>query len=233
MKAIGLRTALCALLALNIPSVYAKHANLHIRAPEQYHKHHRDAHISKREERIGLDSRNAGLEQRHGKCEFPTDAGLVPVTPNDKNGGWAMSPDQCCEPGGYCPYACPSGQVMAQWDPDATSYTYPQSMVRLVLRSERFKLIFAERGPLLRSQRNNSQTIPRQTILRRWHGKYRVQEQGQRQRCLLSNGSPGQRGHVDSNQHRRLCDACSSRSRLLGWDRRTVRFTAGDGWDHG
>src|SRR5271156_5525970 len=71
------------------------------------------------------------LEKRGGQCEFPTDAGLVAVTPGSQNAGWAMSPDQPCLPGNYCPYACPPGQVSMQWDPSATSYTYPQSMVRL------------------------------------------------------------------------------------------------------
>ncbi|KAF7166347.1 hypothetical protein CNMCM5623_000052 [Aspergillus felis] len=70
----------------------------------------------------------APLEKRGGKCEFPSDAGLVAVTPNMKNAGWAMSPDQACEPGNYCPYACPPGQVSMQWDPKATSYSYPVSM---------------------------------------------------------------------------------------------------------
>lgn len=60
-------------------------------------------------------------------CSFPTNEGLVAVTPKSQNGGWAMSPDQQCTPGNYCPYACPPGKVMAQWDPSATSYTYPQS----------------------------------------------------------------------------------------------------------
>lgn len=62
-----------------------------------------------------------------GQCQFPTDAGLVAVTPNEQNAGWAMSPDQPCQPGMYCPYACPAGQVGLQWDPLATSYTYPIS----------------------------------------------------------------------------------------------------------
>ncbi|KAI5797977.1 hypothetical protein DFH27DRAFT_96443 [Peziza echinospora] len=65
---------------------------------------------------------------KRGKCQFPSDAGLVPVTPNLQNAGWAMSPDQPCNPGMYCPYACPPGQLMAQWDPSATSYSYPGSM---------------------------------------------------------------------------------------------------------
>jgi hypothetical protein len=64
-----------------------------------------------------------------GSCQFPTDAGLVAVTPNAMNAGWAMSPDQPCKPGNYCPYACPPGQVSMQWDPKATSYSYPMSMV--------------------------------------------------------------------------------------------------------
>lgn len=62
------------------------------------------------------------------QCVFPTNAGLVAITPDKPNAGWAMSPDQQCLPGKYCPYACPPGQVMAQWDPAATSYTYPVSM---------------------------------------------------------------------------------------------------------
>src|SRR5690606_31172166 len=69
------------------------------------------------------------LRKRAGTCAFPTDAGLVAVTPGEKHAGWALSPDQACVPGMYCPYACPSGQVMAQWDPSATTYSYPQSQV--------------------------------------------------------------------------------------------------------
>lgn len=69
------------------------------------------------------------VEKRGGQCQFPADAGLVAVTPDAMNAGWAMSPDQSCTPGHYCPYACPPGQVSMQWDPDATSYSYPMSMV--------------------------------------------------------------------------------------------------------
>ncbi|KAL2003160.1 hypothetical protein VTN02DRAFT_4855 [Thermoascus thermophilus] len=68
------------------------------------------------------------LEKKSGTCQFPTNAGLVAVTPNEKNAGWAMSPDESCEPGHYCPYACPPGQLSMQWDPQATSYSYPMSM---------------------------------------------------------------------------------------------------------
>ncbi|TQS35677.1 hypothetical protein Golomagni_03896 [Golovinomyces magnicellulatus] len=69
-----------------------------------------------------------GITKETSKCEFPSDAGLVAVTPKAKNAGWAMSPDEQCSPGSYCPYACPSGKVMAQWNPEAKAYTYPQSM---------------------------------------------------------------------------------------------------------
>jgi hypothetical protein len=67
------------------------------------------------------------LQKRSNQCQFPTNAGLVAVTPNKQNAGWAMSPDQPCKPGMYCPYACPAGQVGLQWDPKATSYSYPIS----------------------------------------------------------------------------------------------------------
>lgn len=70
----------------------------------------------------------APLNKRGGNtCKFPSDKGLISVTPGSSNGGWAMSPDQQCTAGSYCPYACPSGQLMAQWDKSATSYSYPES----------------------------------------------------------------------------------------------------------
>ncbi|CAN6675002.1 hypothetical protein TRVA0_077S00320 [Trichomonascus vanleenenianus] len=62
-----------------------------------------------------------------GNCQFPANEGLVAITPNAKNAGWALSPDQECSPGSWCPYACPPGQVSMQWDPSATTYSYPQS----------------------------------------------------------------------------------------------------------
>lgn len=129
MKYIDCSIALTAAFALHFSVACAKHGNAHLSALERLHQHHRTAHASKAEEGHGIELRAVEVEKRTGRCQFPTDAGLVAVTPNDANGGWAMSPDQCCDPGNYCPYACPPGQVMAQWDPDATSYTYPQSMV--------------------------------------------------------------------------------------------------------
>ncbi|RPA80458.1 hypothetical protein BJ508DRAFT_129636 [Ascobolus immersus RN42] len=72
--------------------------------------------------------REGGVERRGGgQCQFPTNAGLVSVTPGEQNAGWALSPDQPCKPGMYCPYACPPGQLMNQWDPSATTYSYPKS----------------------------------------------------------------------------------------------------------
>ena len=124
--------AIGATLVLQISVICAKHGRSHLNALEYRHKHHRELRASLAETRNVLETREevreAEMEKRGGQCQFPSDAGLVAVTPNDQNGGWAMSPDQCCEPGNYCPYACPPGQVMAQWDPQATAYTYPMSM---------------------------------------------------------------------------------------------------------
>ncbi|ODQ66065.1 hypothetical protein NADFUDRAFT_58794 [Nadsonia fulvescens var. elongata DSM 6958] len=67
------------------------------------------------------------LAERGNTCSFPSDAGLVSVTSDSLNGGFAMSPDQACTAGSWCPYACPPGQVSVQWDPSVTSYSYPGS----------------------------------------------------------------------------------------------------------
>lgn len=69
----------------------------------------------------------AAPTKRSTTCQFPTDAGLVEITPKSSNAGWALSPDQQCTAGSYCPYACPPGQVMNQWDPQATAYTVSES----------------------------------------------------------------------------------------------------------
>lgn len=97
------------------------HRLSHLDIFEKRHSHRR--HSSPRAE-----VNETGLQKRT-TCAFPTNAGLVAVTPNESNGGWALSPDQSCTAGSYCPYACPPGEVMAQWNPKATSYTYPLSMV--------------------------------------------------------------------------------------------------------
>jgi hypothetical protein len=104
----------------------SKHGLSHLDTLHRRH-HHNHKHLqSPRAEETGeaLDI----FEKRGTQCAFPTAAGLVAVTPNALNAGWAMSPDQACTPGNYCPYACPAGQVSLQWNPLATSYTYPLSM---------------------------------------------------------------------------------------------------------
>ena len=129
MRLEGISAAVGAALVLQAGVACAKHSNSHLNALERKHKHHRDSHVSKAETPSELELRAEPLAKR-SQCQFPSDAGLVAVTPGEQNGGWAMSPNQPCLPNHYCPYACPPGQVMAQWDPDATSYTYPLSMVR-------------------------------------------------------------------------------------------------------
>lgn len=67
------------------------------------------------------------IAARKAPCSLPDDPDLVRV-PGDVNNGFAMSPDEPCEDGKWCPIACRSGKVMAQWKPH-TKYTYPESMV--------------------------------------------------------------------------------------------------------
>ncbi|KAI9765187.1 MAG: hypothetical protein M1840_007780 [Geoglossum simile] len=119
--------AAAVMLLLSIPSANAKHGVAHQVLDRRHaHHHHKKFHSPKAEGR-GLAETEV-IEKRSGQCQFPSDAGLVAVSPGSQNAGWAMSPDQPCKPGMYCPYACPPGQLMAQWDPSAVSYTYPQSM---------------------------------------------------------------------------------------------------------
>ncbi|AAS52372.1 AEL312Cp [Eremothecium gossypii ATCC 10895] len=67
-------------------------------------------------------------EVQTGTCAFPHGKGMVAVQTEGKNAGWAMHSDQECKPGTWCPYACPAGQLMGQWNPQVTAYTYPGSM---------------------------------------------------------------------------------------------------------
>lgn len=118
-------------LASLVSAKHAVHEHLHA----LHRRHHEQAVRSMPETaEHGVEVRAAAPEtatpeKRQAQCSFPYNAGLVPVTPGSQNAGWAMSPNQPCTPGNYCPYACPPGQVMMQWDPSATSYTYPKSMV--------------------------------------------------------------------------------------------------------
>ncbi|KAL8775591.1 MAG: hypothetical protein Q9209_000087 [Squamulea sp. 1 TL-2023] len=121
-------TFILAVFAAKIASIAsAKHGDTHLRGLEHRHLHHKGRATSAIEVGRGSQVEEPALEKRTGQCQFPEDAGLIPIS-GSSNGGWAMSPDECCEPGGYCPYACPPGQISMQWDPEATSYTYPQSM---------------------------------------------------------------------------------------------------------
>ena len=108
----------------------ASHVRLHHTHKRRHHEIRHDQSVRTSILERGLESvTSATLYKRNGKCQFPSDAGLVAVTPDSKNAGWALSPDQSCEPDSYCPYACPPGQLMAQWDPKATAYIPDQSQV--------------------------------------------------------------------------------------------------------
>ena len=98
------------------------HRHLHHHGRSQ-HKHNH-LHMHRSDETA---SASIGLNKR-STCQFPTDdSNLVAITPDKSNAGWAMSPDQQCTPGSYCPYACKPGMVMAQWQ-EGSKYVYPQSM---------------------------------------------------------------------------------------------------------
>ena len=133
MKTLDLSTALSGLFLLaSLPLTIATHDHAAHRALARLEKRHRHSNAHhRRSSARGNESAEEpkSILKRGGQCQFPTNAGLVAVTPDQKNAGWAMSPDQPCMPGNYCPYACPPGQLMAQWDPMAISYTYPLSMV--------------------------------------------------------------------------------------------------------
>ncbi|KAI9696123.1 MAG: hypothetical protein M1836_005954 [Candelina mexicana] len=101
-----------------------------VHAVGRRHRHHRDVHSSVIErsselEVVQLRDVEAEIEKRAGTCQFPKDAGLVPVNPSGMNAGWAIAPDIACTPGHYCTYACPPGQLSMQWDPSANSYFAP------------------------------------------------------------------------------------------------------------
>lgn len=127
MRLLQLQAAIGTAILLSATPADAKHDQLsHLGALRRHN--HKKSQPSPRVESNENESHD-GLKSRGGSCAFPTDASLVAVTPGSMNAGWAMSPDQTCEKDSYCPYACPPGQLMAQWSPEATSYTYPQSMV--------------------------------------------------------------------------------------------------------
>ncbi|KXX83415.1 putative secreted beta-glucosidase adg3 [Madurella mycetomatis] len=99
--------------------VSAGHGHGHRHAHDQYAKRHTHAH-----QRGGLPG--APKAPRKATCSLPDHPDLVHV-PGADNNGFAMSPDEPCEDGKWCPIACVSGKVMAQWKPN-TTYNYPESM---------------------------------------------------------------------------------------------------------
>lgn len=132
-------SASAVLLLAAVTAAQASHGvHEHLESLHQRHRAHREHVRSAPEVAEGVAVQSVArdaivgeknISRRSGQCEFPTDAGLVAVTMSEENAGWAMSPNQPCLPGNYCPYACPPGQVSMQWDPSATSYSYPESMV--------------------------------------------------------------------------------------------------------
>lgn len=111
MKLSTLQAALGSVLLLSAPACQASSAHEHLHNLERKHSH--------------LHGHKRG---NGGTCAFPTDdPNMVAITPGASNKGWAMSPDQKCEYGMWCPFACKPGMVMNQWDPDS-SYVYPTSM---------------------------------------------------------------------------------------------------------
>ena len=133
MKLVEIGTTVGAVLLVPASSVHAKNPHLHglhhhVKSHDRRHVHHvRDINATTIVE-DQLELRDVEVK-RQTQCQFPTNLGLVPITPDQQNAGWAMSPNQPCTSGTWCPYACPPGQWTAQWDPAATSYSYPISMV--------------------------------------------------------------------------------------------------------
>lgn len=119
------KAAILASAALLLLSSFAEAGRGHGRSDVKHQHLHNNGHRSI----VDSAGTESPIEKREGNCRFPEDAGLVAITPKQQNAGWAMSPDQVCAPGMFCPYACPPGMVSEQWDPASTSYSYPGSMV--------------------------------------------------------------------------------------------------------
>lgn len=107
-----LGSALVLLTAAPVDASLA-HRQLHL-----LDKRHSLAHVhgGAKEQRAPVASAKVA---KRGVCQFPGGDNVVAVTPDAQNAGWAMSPDQPCKPGMYCPYACASGMVGTQWDPSS------------------------------------------------------------------------------------------------------------------
>ncbi|KAI1826456.1 beta-glucosidase-domain-containing protein [Xylaria intraflava] len=133
--AIGSALLLLAAHPCHASPQHLQHRHQHQHQHRQIHQHHRNNNNKRDNFTPSNDTvnprydarRSDKLQARDGaKCEFPSTEGLVAVTPDAMNGGWALSPDKECVDGTWCPIACPPGQLMAQWKPD-TVYTFPES----------------------------------------------------------------------------------------------------------
>ncbi|KUI54846.1 putative secreted beta-glucosidase adg3 [Cytospora mali] len=114
-----------ALLGLAAQPAFASTAH---RRAHQHFGHNHTHHDHGDDENLELLKPRGRLVNRSGQCAFPEgEAGLVTITPSSMNKGWAMSPDQECTAGSYCPFACEPGMVMNQWK-KGTTYQYPESM---------------------------------------------------------------------------------------------------------
>ncbi|KAB5577719.1 hypothetical protein GE09DRAFT_529480 [Coniochaeta sp. 2T2.1] len=121
MKITTLQAALgSAALLLSAQPAGASHS--HRLAHSQFNKKH--SHIHQHQHSDDVIAKREELKKR-GICSLPDHPDLVPV-PGELNHGFAMSPDQTCANGTYCPIACVPGKVMAQWK-KGTGYTYPDS----------------------------------------------------------------------------------------------------------
>jgi hypothetical protein len=90
------------------------------------HRHSHEHHARRHGHGHGRLS-SAPKVARKATCSLPDHPDLVRVAGQDNN-GFAMSPDEPCEDGKWCPIACKSGKLMAQWKP-GTKQVYPESMV--------------------------------------------------------------------------------------------------------
>jgi hypothetical protein len=116
------QAAALVLLSASQVQVAAGHRHTHAHLKRHTHSHHGPRSMAEGP----LSQESPALEKKSVRCSLPKDDDLVYV-PGAMNNGFAMSPDQECTPGKYCPIACRSGKVMAQWEP-GSSYTFPSSM---------------------------------------------------------------------------------------------------------
>lgn len=137
------------------------------------HRHHHPLNRKHVHEHQPVSAREGGdvTERGLATCPFPTGVGLVAITPDKDNAGWAMSPDQFCTRGSYCPYACPPGQMMAQWKKSSGYYTGDRMVWHSLLRWQRSVTdIEAVWWSLLWPGRRCDEAVRRQRLL---HGRHR------------------------------------------------------------